>query len=51
MDDQKTTGSHGASLEDLKDVYLKQIRSIMKFGDPVWNISLTKENSLEIARF
>ena len=42
--------AHGANLEDLKDVYLKQIRSILEFGVPVWNSSLTKEDSSDIER-
>ena len=42
--------AHGASLEDLKDVFIKQIRSILEFGVPVWNSSLTKEDSLDIER-
>ena len=42
--------AHGANLEDLKDVYIKQIRSILEFGVPVWNSSITKEDSSDIER-
>ena len=28
---------NGASLEDLTDVFVKQVRSILEFGVPVWN--------------
>ena len=31
----------GASVEDLKDVYLKQVRSVMEFDVPAWNGALT----------
>ena len=31
----KRLKAHGASLEDLLDVYMKQIRSILEFGVPV----------------
>ena len=46
----KRLKAHGACLEDLKDVFIKQIRSILEFGVPVWNSSLTKEDSLDIER-
>ena len=46
----KRLKAHGASFEDLVDVYNKQIRSILEFGVPVWNPSLTKEDSCEIER-
>ena len=41
---------HGATLNDLIDVYIKQVRSILEFGVPVWNSSLTKQESLEFER-
>ena len=31
----------GANQEDLTDVYIKQVRSILEFGVPVWNCSVT----------
>ena len=46
----KRLKSLGASLDDLVEVYTKQIRSILEFGVPVWNSSLTKEESYEIER-
>ena len=46
----KRLKSHGASIEDLVDVYTKQIRSILEFGVPVWNPNLTKDESYQIER-
>ena len=40
----------GASLEDMSDVYIKQIRSVLEFGVPVWNSALTKEEIHDIER-
>ena len=40
----------GANTDDLKDVYIKQIRSIMEFAVPVWHSSLTGEDRLLIER-
>ena len=40
----------GANLEDMKDVYIKQIRSLLEFGVPVWNSGLKKEEILDIER-
>ena len=40
----------GASTEDLKDVYCKQVKSILEFGVPVWNSALTKEHVADIER-
>ena len=40
----------GANLEDMSDVYIKQIRSVLEFGAPVWNSSLTKEEIYDIER-
>ena len=42
--------NHGASLEDLVDIYSKQVRSVLEFGVPVWNSSLTKEEVKDIER-
>ena len=42
--------THGANLDDLKDVFIKQIRSVLEFGTPVWNCGLTKAESLDIER-
>ena len=40
----------GANLEDMTDVYIKQIRSVVEFGAPVWNSGLTKEEIYDIER-
>ena len=40
----------GVNREDLKDVYTKQIRSILEFAVPVWHSSLTGEDRLNIER-
>ena len=40
----------GVNREDLKDVYTKQIRSILEFAVPVWHSSLTGEDRLNIGR-
>ena len=41
---------HGASLDDIIDIYEKQVRSVLEFGVPVWNSGITKEEALEIER-
>ena len=41
---------HGANLNDLVDIYVKQVRSILEFGVPVWNSGLTQEEVLDIER-
>ena len=40
----------GANLEDLTDIYVKQVRSILEFGVPVWNSGLTQEEVSDIER-
>ena len=40
----------GANANDLKDIYIKQIRSLLEFGVPVWNPNLTQQCSKEIER-
>ena len=40
----------GGNLEDMSDVYIKQIRSVLEFGTPVWNSGLTKEEIYDIER-
>ena len=40
----------GANQEDLTDVYIKQVRSVLEFGVPVWNGSITKEEVSDIER-
>ena len=41
---------NGATYEDLTDVYVKQVRSILDFGTPVWNSNLKQEDVLDIER-
>ena len=38
------------SSEHLTDVYVKQVRSILEFGTPVWNSNLTQEDVSDIER-
>ena len=40
----------GAEDEDLKEVYIKQIRSILEYAVPVWHSSLTVGDSMAIER-
>jgi hypothetical protein len=40
----------GADQEDLKEIYIKQIRSILEFAVPVWHSSLTGVDRLRIER-
>ena len=40
----------GADDEDLKDVFVKQIRSILEYAVPVWHSSLTMGDSIAIER-
>ena len=42
--------NQGASLDDLTDIYCKQVRSILEFGVPVWNSSITRDEVVEIER-
>ena len=36
--------------EDSVDIYVKQIRSVLEFGTPVWNSGLTKQEVEDIER-
>ena len=38
----KRLKNYGANLNDLKEVFFKQIRTVLEFGAPVWNSGLTK---------
>ena len=40
----------GGSIECLKDIYCKQIRSVLEFGAPVWNSGINKEQACDIER-
>ena len=42
--------SQGANYDDLKDVYIKQVRSTLEFGVPVWNCGITKSEVSDIER-
>ena len=46
----KRLKNHGATLEDLKEIYIKQIRSVLEFGVPVWNSGLSKTEVVELER-
>ena len=46
----KRLKAQGAKLEDLTDIYIKQVRSILEFGAPVWNVGLTKDEVMNIER-
>ena len=46
----KRLKGQGASLEDLTDIYVKQVRSILEFGVPVWNSKLIQEEINDIER-
>jgi hypothetical protein len=41
---------YGADQDDLKDVYLKQVRSILEYAVPVWHSSITGDERLQIER-
>ena len=40
----------GADTLDLIDIYQKQVRSVLEFGSPVWNSSITHAEVVEIER-
>ena len=42
--------NHGAGPEDLKDVYIKQVRSVLELAVPAWHPGLTLSDSLDIER-
>ena len=42
--------SLGADLQCLKDVYEKEIRSILEFAVPVWHNSISKKNEHDLER-
>ena len=46
----KRLKKNGASNDDLIDMYIKQVRSIIEFGVPVWNAGLTEAEVHEIER-
>ena len=40
----------GASLIDMKDVFIKQVRSVLELAVPAWNGALTKSDCKSIER-
>ena len=46
----KRLKNYGANLNDLKEIFFKQIRTVLEFGAPVWNSGLTKAESMDIER-
>ena len=41
---------HGAGRDDLKDVYIKQVRSVLELAVPAWHPGLTQSDSHDIER-
>ena len=46
----KRLKQRGAQIEDLIEVYTKQVRSVLEYGVPVWNSSITKDEEIESER-
>ena len=46
----KRLKGQGANLDDLTDIYIKQVRSILEFGVPVWNSGLIQDEVADIER-
>ena len=40
----------GATLDDLKDVYIKQVRSVLELAVPAWNAALSQTEKKDIER-
>ena len=40
----------GATLEDLKDIYIKQVRSVLELAVPAWNAAITQTEMKDIER-
>ena len=40
----------GASVDDLKDVFIKQVRSVLELAVPVWNAAIRQEEKRDIER-
>ena len=40
----------GASLDDLKDVFIKQVRSVLELAVPAWNAALNQTDKKDIER-
>ena len=39
-----------ATMEDLKEIYVKQVRSVLEFAVPAWNSALTEVEKVDIER-
>ena len=37
-------------MDDLVDIFVKQARSILEFGAPVWNLSITRKEVTDMER-
>ena len=46
----KRLKNQGAELNDLVDIFIKQVRSILEFGVPVWNAGITQAEVIDIER-
>ena len=46
----KRLANHCATLDDLIDIYIKQVRSVLEFGVPVWNSSITNGEVKDLER-
>ena len=40
----------GASIDDMKDIYIKQVRSVLEFAVPAWNGAITNAEKRDIER-
>ena len=40
----------GATINEMKEVYIRQIRSITEIGCPIWNRSLTEKDKIMIEK-
>ena len=46
----KRLKNQGAEFNDLVDIYMKQVRSVLEFGVPAWNSGITQAEVLDIER-
>ena len=44
----KRLSNQGARLGNIVDIYIKQVRSLLEYGVPVWNSGLTQEEVTDI---
>ena len=50
MEILRRVSSFGASVEDLKDIYILFVRSLLEQSAVVWHSSLTKDNEQDLER-